>query len=224
MLSKVLLDNDIIQLINNSNIPLHLKTLLISKNYISINDLIKLFQLNNHSNDQLKFKILSNLSLKFKKKPSIKKTSSFINHSNRLKNSLLEREYQILIKNKNLNESIYNKTSIINLDYINTIDNPNTTSPFKFNILAKEIKSQLVTIINIFVTVASVAYSVWYWTNTSSGLINTSYRVLLSLFFSFLILIAEVVVYNSYLRKINESKQIERKKKEIKKIIQSTVL
>ena len=63
----------------------------------------------------------------------------------------------------------------------------------------------------------SVAYAIWYWTETSWGL-PLSYRVLLSVFFGILVLVAEVVVYMGYLNKIEDARTRERKKKEVKKL------
>ncbi|CUM63320.1 uncharacterized protein PRCAT00000891001 [Priceomyces carsonii] len=84
----------------------------------------------------------------------------------------------------------------------------------------KELKSQLTTIVNIFISVGSVVYAIWYWTETSWRL-EIGLRVLLCLFFGLLILVAEVVVYMGYLNKIEEAKLKERKKKEIKTLIKT---
>lgn len=73
---------------------------------------------------------------------------------------------------------------------------------------------------NIFVSVASVVYAIWYWTDSSWG-IRDSYRILICLFFGILILVAEVVVYLGYLRRVEEAKVKERNKKEVKKVIRS---
>lgn len=84
----------------------------------------------------------------------------------------------------------------------------------------KETKSHVTTIFNIFISVASVVYAIWYWTD-SSWKLKQSYRVLLCLFFGLLILVAEVVVYMAYLQKVEDAKIKERKKKEVKKVIRS---
>lgn len=84
----------------------------------------------------------------------------------------------------------------------------------------KQVKSQITTIFNIFISVASVTYAVWYWTYSSMRL-SDAYRILLCLFFGLLVLIAEVVVYMSYLNKVEEAKIKERSKKEIKKVVKS---
>lgn len=84
----------------------------------------------------------------------------------------------------------------------------------------KQVKSQITTIFNIFISVASVTYAIWYWSNSSMRL-NDAYRALLCLFFGLIVLIAEVFVYMSYLNKVEEAKIKERSKKEIKKVIKN---
>ncbi|OBA19099.1 hypothetical protein METBIDRAFT_80041 [Metschnikowia bicuspidata var. bicuspidata NRRL YB-4993] len=84
----------------------------------------------------------------------------------------------------------------------------------------KETKTHITTMFNILISVASVVYAIWYWTDSSWG-IRDSYRVLLCIFFGILILVAEVVVYMGYLRRIEEAKIKERNKKELKKVVRS---
>lgn len=55
----------------------------------------------------------------------------------------------------------------------------------------------------------------------SSWRLRDSYRVLLTVFFGLLVLVAEVVVYMGYLNKIEEARQKEYKKTEVKKVIKS---
>ncbi|KAG7830466.1 hypothetical protein KL920_002104 [Ogataea angusta] len=85
---------------------------------------------------------------------------------------------------------------------------------------AKEVKHQVTTIVNVLISVVSVAYAVWYWTG-SVNLFNDATRVLLALFASILVLVAEVVVFGGYLRRVDEAKQRERKKKEVRKVVDS---
>lgn len=87
----------------------------------------------------------------------------------------------------------------------------------------KETKSHITTIFNIFISVLSVVYAIWYWTDTSWK-IRDSYRVLLCLFFGILILVAEVVVYIGYLNKIEDARKREQNKKEVKRVIRSVTL
>lgn len=87
----------------------------------------------------------------------------------------------------------------------------------------KETKSHITTIFNILISVLSVVYAIWYWTDTSWK-IKDSYRVLLCLFFGLLILVAEVVVYIGYLNKIEDARTREQNKKEVKRVIRSVTL
>lgn len=87
----------------------------------------------------------------------------------------------------------------------------------------KEVRSHITTIFNIFISVVSVVYAVWYWTSSSVRM-KDSYRVLLCLFAGILILVAEVVVYLGYLNKIEDARVRERSKKEVKKVIQTIKL
>ena len=63
-----------------------------------------------------------------------------------------------------------------------------------------------------FISVGSVSYAIWYWTETSWGL-PVSYRALLSVFFGLLVLVAEVVVYMGYINKIEDARDKERKRR-----------
>lgn len=84
----------------------------------------------------------------------------------------------------------------------------------------KEVKSQITTIFNIAISVGSVVYAIWYWTESSMRL-KDSYRVLMCIFFGLLVLVAEVVVYLGYLNKIEVARAKESQQKEVKKFIKS---
>lgn len=84
---------------------------------------------------------------------------------------------------------------------------------------AKEVKNQITTIINVLVSVASVAYAAWYWTGSSWGL-DPVWRVLFMVLAGLLVLIAEVVVYMGYIRRVDEARTRERAKKEVKKVVE----
>lgn len=83
----------------------------------------------------------------------------------------------------------------------------------------KEVKNQITTIVNILVSVASVAYAAWYWTGSSWGL-QTVWRVLLMVLAGLLVLIAEVVVYMGYVRRVHEARTREQAKVEVKKVLE----
>ncbi|GMF57520.1 unnamed protein product [[Candida] boidinii] len=90
----------------------------------------------------------------------------------------------------------------------------------------KEVRNQLTTILNVFVSVASVGYAVWYWSGSSMGSyhLNDGYRVLLALAFALLVLVAEVVVFSGYLRRVDEAREKERGKREVRTVLASVVL
>lgn len=94
---------------------------------------------------------------------------------------------------------------------------------FNASRLHKETKSHVTTIFNIFISVASVMYAIWYWTDTSYRFRDV-HRVLLCLFFGLLILAAEVVIYMGYLRKVEEARTKERSKVEHKKVVRTFTL
>lgn len=131
------------------------------------------------------------------------------------------REYTRLMERLRLEakEKEYKQLSQPKVDY-DMLYEPTGEEPMTPAQMNKELKNYVTTIINILLSVVSVAYAIWYWTDTSWKL-ETSYRVLLSLFFGLVVLVAEVVVYLGYLNKIEEARKAERKKKEVKKVIKT---
>lgn len=96
------------------------------------------------------------------------------------------------IKKKQVLKDIYNKN----------VDNDEGEKQQSIQDIHKEIKEQLTTIFNIFLTVVSCIVACWYWT----PFMNISYRLILCIFVGLLVLIADVVVYNSFQRNIRNSK------------------
>ncbi len=84
----------------------------------------------------------------------------------------------------------------------------------------EEVHRQMILIINVLVSIVCVAVFIWvaarHWT--------VGKRLGLSMGGSGAVAIAEVAVYGSYIRKVKEAKQKEKKKPEIKKIVQSWVI
>lgn len=68
--------------------------------------------------------------------------------------------------------------------------------PFTPQMLHKELKEIYTTILNILITVVSSIVACWYWT----PYMDINLRVLLCLFVGILVLVADVVVYNSFRR------------------------
>ncbi|CAN3365326.1 vacuolar ATPase assembly integral membrane protein Vph2p [Diutina catenulata] len=138
--------------------------------------------------------------------PTKEKTPEYVELMRRLRLEAKEKEYQQLLRAKPKYETLYEDPL--------TKDTPLPAQA------AKEVKSQITTMFNIFISVASVAYAVWYWTASSWGL-DVVWRVLLSVLAGLLVLVAEVVVYMGYLRRIDEARVRERSKKEVKKVIRT---
>lgn len=135
-----------------------------------------------------------------------RKTEEFLKSMEHLRLREKEEEYQKLVK----------PNSAMNTLYAPKFDDEQVDTVRQH----KETKNHITTMFNIFVSVASVVYAIWYWTDSSWG-IRDSYRILICLFFGILILVAEVVVYLGYLRRVEEAKVKERNKKEVKKVIRS---
>jgi hypothetical protein len=84
----------------------------------------------------------------------------------------------------------------------------------------EEVHRQMVLIINVIVSIVACSVFIWvaarHWSAPS--------RLGLSMGGSGVIAVAEVVIYSGYVRRIKQAKQKEKKKPEIKEIIQSWVI
>jgi hypothetical protein len=84
----------------------------------------------------------------------------------------------------------------------------------------EEVHRQIILIINVLISVVCVAVFVWvaarHW--------SVGKRLGLSMSSALAVAVAEVVVYSGYVRKVQEAKQAEKKKPEIKEIVASWVL
>lgn len=130
------------------------------------------------------------------------KTQEFLDSMEKLRQRAKEQEYQKLLNPK--------------LD-VNFFQPDDKFDPKRAQ---REVRSHITTIFNIILSVLSVSYGIWYWTDTSWK-IRDSYRVLLCLFFGGLVLVAEVVMYIGYLRRLDEARDRERNKKEIRRVVRS---
>lgn len=200
---KYELNDKVAQLVNASShklIKAHKQTFL-ERKWLTTNDLIFILKSSNKSLADIK-------PLRFYKEPLPEKpgyTPEFQKQLDEIRLRLQEEEYKQLINNNK------NKFGSI------SDDSPAPT----FADINKEIKNQVTTIFNILLSVCSVVYAIWYWTQNYNSL---STRVLMCLFFGLLVLVAEVVVFNSYLRKVDLAKKVERNKKEIKQIVETIVI
>lgn len=82
----------------------------------------------------------------------------------------------------------------------------------------KELREQLATIVNVAVTVGSVATAAWWWSGTSTHW-SVGVRTLVAIFAAILVLVAEASVYLGYRRRVEEAKVVERGRKEKKEIV-----
>ncbi|CAN6635185.1 vacuolar ATPase assembly integral membrane protein Vph2p [Trichomonascus vanleenenianus] len=146
--------------------------------------------------------LLKNTEVFFDPKPQPRpKTKEFLELLERMKIQEQETEYQKLLHH----------------DYEPGNEEDNIT----VGQAAKEVKEQLSTIVNIVISVASVAWALWYWTDSSMKSLSLASRTLISLFGGLVILIAEVVIYSRYKFKVQDARTVERSKREKTQIISS---
>lgn len=131
------------------------------------------------------------------------KSSEYLEYMEKLRVNLQEREYQTLIHNKPIDDKA---------------DEEEYTS---LSQEAKVVKEQLSAIVNIILSVVSVGWAIWYWTDSSIGNLSLASRTLLSIFGSLIVLIAEVFIYTRYKMKVDDAKHVEREKEENKSVITS---
>lgn len=208
-----LITDSLRKLIENSDLEKDEKKTLIEQGVISNADL-KSFYLRCKPTSSMRELLKStrlHLENRNSKNADTPKTKEFLESMERLRLQAAEDEYQLLLKRGEEPNFIAGPSRKLDEDDL---------SPAK---MQKEIKSHITTIFNVLVSVGSVVYAIWYWTETSWK-INDAYRVLLCLFFGLLILVAEVVVYLGYLNKIDDARAKERSKVEVKKVIRTTTL
>ncbi|CCC67000.1 hypothetical protein NCAS_0A04420 [Naumovozyma castellii] len=181
---------------------------LLNNGYIPMKTLLKYHS--EYWKNQIPMRQLLNpIEFQFKEKyqPGSTYSPEFKKQLETLKLKQEELDYQNMIKNERKTLQIIKEEG-------------ETLTPAQMN---KQIKEQVTTIFNIFVSVISVVFAIWYWTGTSAHM-PVHYRLLLCIFTGILVLVAEVVVYNSYLTKIDLAKSQEKKKKEQKKVLKKIVL
>ncbi|CUS20667.1 LAQU0S01e11870g1_1 [Lachancea quebecensis] len=148
--------------------------------------------------------LLTPLDFVFKKVPErgAAYTDEFKEHLEQLRSEQEEKDYQAMVRRDGLGAML---------------ENGEVLTPAQ---MTKQVKEQVTTVFNILVSVVSVVFAVWYWTGSSTRM-EPPTRVLLCLFGGILVLVADVVVYNSYLRKIEEARVRERSKKERKTVVKT---
>lgn len=180
---------------------------ILKKGCISIEALIKMYE--EHWQNRISLSnLLKPMDFQFKPKkfPRSNYTPEFRQHLEQLRLQHQEKDYQRLVRD--------------NGGLGSCEDEEKPLTPAQIN---RELKEQVTTVFNILVSVVSVSFALWYWTGSSSGM-ALHYRVLISLFFGILVLVAEVVVYNSYLQRISDAKAREKVKIEKKKVVKKIVI
>lgn len=218
-MTRYTVTNRIRNLIESSDVSSKDKRAIFVRGWITHKDLIKLYRM--HVSKLKKSKIRQDHTLleflsgsKIYKEPVVgqKKTPEFITLMEQLRLKQKELEYQKMV-NDDLASGNLHRMIELERERREGVD----YSPSK---VAKEVKSQLSTVINILFTTVSVAYAIWYWTGSSTNM-SLEWRVLCSLFFTLLALVAEVVVFSGYVRKIRVARFEERHKQEKEVVVES---
>lgn len=178
---------------------------VLSKDYITQDNLIRFYKAHRPTKTILQMMSLTKLVVDKNQHSEQPKSKEFLKSMETLRLKAKEDEYQALVNPAPQYKTLYEVSTKEQASAAQTI---------------KETKSHLTTIFNVLISVASVVYAIWYWTDTSWKLSN-AYRVLLCLFFGILVLVAEVVVYMGYLNKIEDARVKERNKKEVKKVVKT---
>jgi hypothetical protein len=209
-MARFLITPQLKQIINGSNLSPENKAKLTSQEYICHHDLLSFYRQTLPTDSFLELVKTTKLYVPNKniKNDQQPKTAEFLKSMEKLRLQAKEDEYQKLIGHNPQFDTLYETK-------------PQTGA--SINQQTKELKSHITTIFNIIISVCSVVYAIWYWTESSWGL-KDSWRVLLCLFFGVLVLVAEVVVYMGYLNKIAEARIKEQSKVEIKKVVRTMKL
>lgn len=149
-----------------------------------------------------------------------KKTKEYVTLMTRLRLEQEEKEYRQLLR-KEVGSYVSEVDGIGKYAFMrhSEVD----VNKLDIGLETKAVKYQMTTIFNIFLTVASVGYAVWYWSD-SSAFIGNELRVLLSIFASILVLVAEVVVFGGYMRKVDDARDRERHVAERKEVVETVVI
>lgn len=202
-MTKYSLTDSICDALDNSSVPKNISNKFKSRGWISHHDLIKLYELI----DEPKIMVLLRNINFYHPAPQVKpKSPEFLTQMELLRRRNKELEYQRLIKND---------ASLSLASVGDPVMSPSQE--------AKQLKHQITTIFNVLVSVCSVSYAVWYWTDSSMR-ISAPARVLLSLFFGLLVLIAEVVVFNGFLSRVEDARRKETTKKEVRKLVSTVTI
>jgi hypothetical protein len=148
--------------------------------------------------------------------PKKEPTSEYKALMARLRHEEEARQYSLMLNPPAPSETFAQRFPVSPLAYKNS-----TAADFDDDELSyEEVHRQIILIINVLISIICVSVFIWvaarHW--------SPAKRLGLSMGGSGAIAIAEVVVYSGYVRKVREAKAIEKKKPEIKEIIQSWVI
>lgn len=135
------------------------------------------------------------------------KTAEYVSLMARLRAEQQEREYRSYLSKERDDMAVIDAIGAYRHE-------PENRAP-----IAREVNYQLTTVVNVLLTTGSTGYALWYWTGTSTHM-NHAYRVLLSLAAALLVLVAEVVIFNGYLRRVDDSRRRERAKVEQREVVE----
>lgn len=187
--------------IADSNICESIKNWDLDESFITHEQLIFLSQSVGQINDRFRLSRLVHHTKVFipAKPPPIPKSKEFLQQMEQLRHKSEEFEYQNLISSS-------------------SSDKDQGTQQLASQEI-KQVKEQISAIINVLVSVVSVAWALWHWSGSSTSSYSLAGRTLLSLFGALVILVAEVVIYSGYKARVEEARVTERKKKENKTVI-----
>lgn len=208
-MSRFVLTEELRKSIEQSTLDEEEKKKLLDKSWISFHNLKSFYIQCKPTSSLFDLLLITKIMLDVEvEKPERPKTKDFLNLMQALRIKEKEDQYRKLITHPSKYETLYQS------------DEKDDLSPAK---ASKDLKDQVTTIVNIIISVVSVVYALWYWTGTSMQA-SLGHRVLICLFFGILVLVAEVVVYMGYLSRVEEARNKERKKKEVKKIVRTIKL
>jgi hypothetical protein len=195
------------ELIECSSLEEDEKRALLSSNHITHTNLVNFYRRCHPTESLLDLVRLCRLDFPSYKPETKPKSPEFVRSMELLRLKAQEEEYQRLVDSSpDVGPLLYEQSRL-----------EKHMTPAQMH---KEVKSHITTIFNIAISVGSVVYAIWYWTESSMRL-KDSYRVLMCIFFGLLVLVAEVVVYLGYLNKIEVARARESQQKEVKKLIKS---
>lgn len=195
------LRSELVKLVSENDIKVSDVQIALERGWITFQSLNRLYEEYWKDDDSvIAHELFNGSKLKLPKKaiPGNNYTPRFRRQLEELRIQAQEMEYQEILKVKKCsnNETIIRQASLY------------TEPAPSIGQISREIREQTTTVINILVTIFGVVYSVWYLTGFSTYF-PLHLRVLTCLTSGVVVLIADVVMYNIYHRKISEARKLE---------------